>query len=480
MHKLELHKNNICYHILFGIITTAGLLMYISLMKGRYIWADEAYTFSLIKHSYAQICKITAADVHPPLYYILLKFCIQPFNYSHVAAKLFSIIPFVLILVIGGERLKKIFDEKVSLIFMTLFLFFPFLLAYAVEIRMYSLAAFFVFINGLYAYEYYGENAKKDYWIWVVSGVCASYTHYFAMVSVGIIYCVLFVAICLKKRRILKQWFAAVLITAVLYLPWIGSFIGQLVYKVNNDYWISEITRWTIKEYAITVFSAAGFRYFEILALCSYIIVSAFVIFSGNKKAIALSVCALSVPAGTIIVGVAASLLVRPVFVIRYVIPAVPFLIVFMAVGLSHVKVKALAAFIWIIALCGGVSNYKENLQAESLVVENPIDKSFVDECASCDSYVIQTALPQAVYGVLSYYAPDKPVYVDAPVTAAEPYDNLANIEEFDLTANGEIILLLDSGGGIPDKFADSYNCSFFKEVFESGTWVDVYRLTRK
>lgn len=476
----ETQKNNIGYYILFGIITAIGVLMYISLMKGRYIWADEAYTLSLVKHSYAELCKITAADVHPPLYYILLKFCIQPFNYSLIAAKLFSIIPFILILVTGGIKLKKMFDEKVSLIFMTLFLFFPFLLAYAVEIRMYSLAAFFVFINGLYAYQYYEENTKKSYWIWVIFGVCTSYTHYFAMVSVGIIYCVLFAAICLKKKRILKQWLVAVLITVVLYLPWLNSFIGQLVYKVNNDYWIAEITRWTIKEYAIDMFSAAGLKNFEIFALCSYIIVFAFVIFSGNKKAIALSVCALSVPAGTIIVGVAVSILVRPVFVIRYVIPAAPFLVVFMAVGLSHVRYKILAAFIWIVALCGGVSNYKENFQAESFVVENPIDKSFTDECASCDSYVIQTTLPQAIYGVLAYYAPDKPVYVDLIVSAAEPYDNLVNMGELDLEANKEIILLLDSGGDIPERFSDSYNCRFLKEVFESGTLADVYILTRK
>ncbi|MCM1262407.1 MAG: hypothetical protein NC313_06765 [Butyrivibrio sp.] len=478
--KARLHKDNMRYHILFGVITAVGTLMYILLMRGRYIWADEAYTLSLIKHGYAQICKITAADVHPPLYYILLKFCIQPFRYSIIAAKIFSIAPFVLILVIGGGRLKKIFNEKVSLIFMILFLLYPFLLAYAIEIRMYSLAALFVFINGIYAYEYYEENTKKSYWIWIISGVCASYTHYFAMVSVGIIYCILLAAAFLKKKRILKQWSAAVLITAVLYLPWIGSFISQLVYKVNNDYWISEITRWTIKEYVITMFSAAGLEHFEILAVCSYIIVFAFVILSGSKKAIAVSACALSVPAGTIIIGVAASLLVRPVFVIRYVIPAAPFLIVFMAVGLCHIKFKALAAVIMVVALCGGAVNYKENFQEEGLIVENPIDKSFADENASCDSYVIQTSLPQAIYGVLSYYAPDKPVYVDQIVTAAEPYDNLANIGEFDLAANQEIILLLDSGSDIPEKYSDFYDWRFLKEVFESGTLVDVYLLTLK
>ena len=37
------------------------------------IWADEAYTFAMVRHSFADIWRITAADVHPPLYYFLVK-----------------------------------------------------------------------------------------------------------------------------------------------------------------------------------------------------------------------------------------------------------------------------------------------------------------------------------------------------------------------------------------------------------------------
>ena len=29
------------------------------------IWADEAYTFAMVRHSFADIWRITAADVHP-------------------------------------------------------------------------------------------------------------------------------------------------------------------------------------------------------------------------------------------------------------------------------------------------------------------------------------------------------------------------------------------------------------------------------
>lgn len=149
------------YKIAFWSTITGGILMYLLMIRVGYVWSDEAYTFALIKHSFSDICVITAADVHPPLYYILLKAFILPFDYSLLAAKLFSIVPFVLILIIGGIQMRMLFNEKMSLVFMVLFLLSPFLLKYAVEIRMYSLASLFVFINAIYAYRCYKKILIK-------------------------------------------------------------------------------------------------------------------------------------------------------------------------------------------------------------------------------------------------------------------------------------------------------------------------------
>ena len=37
------------------------------------IWVDEAYSLELAKHSMIDLIKIDSLDVHPPLYYIILK-----------------------------------------------------------------------------------------------------------------------------------------------------------------------------------------------------------------------------------------------------------------------------------------------------------------------------------------------------------------------------------------------------------------------
>lgn len=478
--KLPLSQNCIRYYILFGIIIALGTLLYLSLIGGRYIWTDEAYTLTLIKHNYSKICAITAADVHPPLYYILLKFCIQPFGYSLIAAKLFSIIPYILILIIGGVQLRKIFNSKIAISFMILFLLFPFSLLYAVEIRMYSLAALFVFINGIFAYQYYERNSKHDYWVWIISGVCASYTHYFALVSVGIIYLLLLSAICFRKKTLLKHWFIAVLVTFLLYLPWLGSFIKQLIYKVNNDYWISEIYFYTIREYAITMFSADGLKRFEAFAWCSYLLAFISVIFSRSKKLIALSICALSVPVGTIFIGVTVSLIVRPIFIIRYIIPSIPLLIVFMAIGLCQIRFHILSVIIWIIAFIGGISHYHTNLKIENQIVTSALDNAFVETYSYCDAYIVLTTPPIAVSWVLAYYTPDKPIYVNQEVTAADPCDNIAYIDELNTSVNENIVLIIDVGSEVPDNYLSQYKCQYLQEINAGGSLADTYLMMKK
>lgn len=472
-------KGHPSYNVLFGIIVAAGALAYISLTCGKYVWLDEAYTLVTIRHSYPEIAAITAMDVHPPLYFMLLKFFTWPFGYTPAAAKIFSTVPYILILIIAGIQLKKLFNEKTAITFMLLFILFPFLLNYAIEIRMYSLAALFVFVNGIYAYRYYTENLNGGgYLIWILSGVCASYTHYFALVSVGVIYGLLFIAILKNKKYLLKRWFMAVILTFVLYLPWLGFFVKQLIYKVNNDYWIPPLTRQTIKEYIVTMFCAEGINHFELFALCSYLTVFLFTVFSRNKRLIVLSACALLVPACTIFVGVCASLLVRPVFVIRYAIPSVPFLIFFMAIGIAHIKFKPVVFAIGLIALTGGISNYWETLQVERSVIENALDGSFLEENSDCDAYVVMTTLPQ-VACVIAYYEPEKLVYSEPVGTVAGPYENLAYIGDLDMDAYEKIMLVIDAGGTVPDDLENLYDCRYIEEVYESGTTADVYMLTR-
>ncbi len=49
----------------------------ILLCFSRDIWYDELFTVSMAEHSYGELVRFTAADVHPPLYYIIVKFFVE-------------------------------------------------------------------------------------------------------------------------------------------------------------------------------------------------------------------------------------------------------------------------------------------------------------------------------------------------------------------------------------------------------------------
>ena len=100
---------------------------------------------------------------------------------------------------------------------------------------MYSLSALFVFCNAVFAYKAYVFNGKKDWVLYTFFGLASAYTHYFALVSVGIIYGMLFFAILIKKRELIKPWVITAIMTVILYIPWLRLFIIQLKYKMDNE-----------------------------------------------------------------------------------------------------------------------------------------------------------------------------------------------------------------------------------------------------
>ena len=126
----------------------------------EYLWFDEAFSISLSSKSLKDIWMISSQDVHPILYYIILHFVLLLSNNNIIIAKLFSIIPIIVLGVLGYTHIRKDFGERTGLLF-TLFSFFsPIIVSYAGEIRMYSLSLLLNTIVFIYAYRIIKGNYK--------------------------------------------------------------------------------------------------------------------------------------------------------------------------------------------------------------------------------------------------------------------------------------------------------------------------------
>lgn len=450
------------FKFIFVFFLLCSSIMYFCLTAGKYIWADEAYTLALIKHDYADIWRITAADVHPPLYYFLLKLMTSWVNYNLIATRIFSVIPYIFIICFGGIELKRLFTEKIALLFMMLFFFFPFGMLHVVEIRMYTLASAFVFVSAIYAYRCFKENKISNWMVLLLSGLGAAYTHYYALLSVGIVFCILLIALIYRKEKI-NNWFLTVIVAGILYIPWLKCFIDQLKYKVSNEYWIDDITFNTVIYYLKTLFGVNGLKYFFMLPLFAYLCI--FLYICVVKKNV-LGILSLGVPAGTFLVGIIVSLLVRPVFIVRYIVPSLSLLVFFMALSLSEIRNRIVIFLILIISIVGGASEYVSRFNYQYHERENLLDETYINNYDNVDAILFFTKSirpPQEA----TYYIKDIPIYYPGEEFEKPlyPYENVYSLNRFKKEMSNNVIIIADKDCEIPQEYLSIYKNKYIGTV---------------
>lgn len=230
------------FHIL--IIVVGAILISASIFHTE-LWFDESYTMGLMQHDFAQIIAIDSTDVHPVLYYLMLKTFMLIFGQSAIVARIFSIIPAIIVGILGYNHIRKDFGAKVGLTFSFLMYFLPFMPNYAMEIRMYTWTILFVTVSAIYAYRITKENKLKNWLIFAIVNLLAAHCHYYGLATVAIINGLLFLYILLNKKikeektkkRYLIYFFIMAAIQILGYLPWLFVFVNQAK-SVTQGYWI--------------------------------------------------------------------------------------------------------------------------------------------------------------------------------------------------------------------------------------------------
>lgn len=315
------------------------------------IWTDEAFSLMMITHSYPEMVLLTAADVHPPLYYLILKFVVEVFQgiFPQIPAvypaKLVSVIPYLLMMVLSLTKVRKHFGTFASAMAILCLSVMPPLLSYGVEIRMYSWGLAFVTAAFLYFYQLLVSSSKTSGIFFVVSSLCAAYTHYFACVSVGLLYLALLAYYFFCNRSRLKLWVILSVFTAAGYLPWFLIFINQ-ARTVSQGYWIGTITPGTFLSYFLFAFENG-----ILLAFVLLLAAGAFLSRTPRSATHYAALVGIFLPFGTTLVGVAASLLIRPVFIARYMVPSLGCLWLGLCILLSQGK-KTFAQISFFLLAC--------------------------------------------------------------------------------------------------------------------------------
>lgn len=455
--------------VLFLILGILSFFVCLFQAFGQDIWFDEVFSVNFIQHSYKEIAVLTGKDVHPPLYYWYLKLfhdigkVLVPAASSIVLCKLASMLPFVGIFVYTLTAIRKNFGLHVAGLFWFLVMTMPQISNYTVEIRMYSLALFFItaaFVHSCELIQAFslrevtsgvvsasgsgnGENGLTKWWKrnkhWVlfwVYGIFTAYTQYYACVAVIAIYIAMFIFYAVmahkgktektfcKKAHIHKEqskeqeailtkvpvkgWRAEhtteqetgriagkcigkVLLCAGLsvlaYLPWLPFFLSQ-VRTVSSNYWIQPLTWKSIfgcMKYIFLPVSYAVKKNYVLACVMILIFGAAFLYSFLMKRKDAgerfFLLTGLWIAVFTTLVGFVCSILNRPIFVYRYLIPCLGAMWLVAAVVLWDSVEKNWGILLFVPFLLAGHSNMQGFYGEEhKKIVEMEATQSFLSD----------------------------------------------------------------------------------------------------
>ena len=255
------------------------------------LWFDESYTVGIVKNSFADIWRIGGNDVHPILYYWILHIIYLIFGTNLYAYRIMSVIPLVVLGILGYTHIRKDFGEKEGILFSFFTSFLPINCIYAGELRMYTWAMLFVTLMSIYAYRIYKNSSTKNWIIFAIFSLASAYTHYYALVTAGIVNLILFIYLlrqaikqkCYTKQ--LKGFTISAIVQIILYMPWIACFLTQTSH-VSKGYWILEPSLELFKQIFIFQFVGNLDAKFisDIVALIFGGIMLAYVIYTAIKS----------------------------------------------------------------------------------------------------------------------------------------------------------------------------------------------------
>ncbi|MGK2896273.1 MAG: glycosyltransferase family 39 protein [Candidatus Saccharimonadales bacterium] len=223
------------------------------------IWFDEGFSLYLTRYDFGQIAHFTALDVHPPLYYWVLKFWTSLFGTSDVAYRSLSLTFGVVTIVLVYFLIRKLFDTKAANWVVFLLALSPMLIRYGQEARMYTMVTAIVF-GATYVLIRAMESKKTRYWvIYAVLLAAGMWTHYFTALAwlAHWVWRLIVVRHDEKKSRRLKtffsrEWLLVHMGAIALFLPWIKIAVDQLTTVQVYGFWIGPVTADSVTNFLTT------------------------------------------------------------------------------------------------------------------------------------------------------------------------------------------------------------------------------------
>lgn len=328
--------------LIWAALFVAGLALLLIGITHEGLWLDEAYSAAMASHPFAEIWRLAGqSDNHPPLYYFLLRIFVLAWGDSVFVLRLPSVVGALALAALGAGPIRRACGPRTGIIFSFMALITPVVSHMAQEARMYMWAAFFV--TGCASYGHLAATGdKKGDWIgFCAFAVAAAYTHHYALLAVALIYAMLFVRFLFDRKMKLKSYSLTAAVVVVCYLPWGYNLLRRAV-AVTRGFWIPELTWGAMKHILMYPFDyrfgrpeiplTSRLALYLMVSLIIFGLVMAILKQPAGSRLVLLAACVFTL---TLLTGIVASYVIRPVLIPRYMYVVLGLFLLPAAYGLS-------------------------------------------------------------------------------------------------------------------------------------------------
>lgn len=407
--KLLYLKNLAIIGIVLTFCMAGAIAISYYILNKNSLQLDEAQSLWQASHSLGGVLHVVALDVHVPMYHLLLHFWLLYIGTSINSARVMSLIFFLISIPLFYALARQILVRNWALFAVMLYSFSPFMNWYANVARMYTLLALFTVLSQLIFIKLI--KRQKAWFAYGISSIFGAYSHYFF--SFNLFAEGLFFLFNRKKFApgSFKKFVLVTLSVIAAMAPWLFYFY-KLGLAANTRPILQRPT--TVDFFNVYSQFLFGFQDNRIntILVSSWpiIMLIGFLAVRRNQRLTPEVSFIASMAFVPVVMAFVLSFIVTPFFLSRYLISAVPPLIIFLVWLISYYGQRLARAVGLLLVIALIAASYQQDYSPATPVQENYSQAvSYINQHITSQDAVVVSS-PFTIYPFEYYYHGSAPV----------------------------------------------------------------------
>lgn len=222
------------------IVTLSGAAFRLHRLGAESLWLDEATSVWMASQSPATLVAETAADVHPPAYYLALRWWMSLAGRSEASLRLLSVAAGVLSIMVVYGIGARLWGRGAGLAASAMVATSPFHIHYSQEARMYALLGLCALGSAWALVRWIDTRTRVAGIVYVLATTLMLYTHVYAFFVLAAEWLWVLGGTRRARARFTETavpWWTLQAAIGVLLLPWLPALAAQVV-RVQTLFWI--------------------------------------------------------------------------------------------------------------------------------------------------------------------------------------------------------------------------------------------------